>query len=103
MDVSDEAVEAAMRAGFLRHDWEDPHWRSVIERALEAAAPHLMAADQAALARAVESEVRAWDIITRLYDITPPGYKLGDEMESAIARALAHLGELRAATKGDAL
>ena len=76
-------------------------YRLSMTRAIEAAAPIIRREAEEKTARAIESEVRAWEIIARLYDITPSGYKLGDHMESAVARALAHLGELRAAAEGD--
>jgi hypothetical protein len=41
--ISDEAVEAAVRASYRRNDWVDENNRKFIKRALEAAAPFIAA------------------------------------------------------------
>ena len=41
--IPDAAIEAAVRASYRRNDWGDECNRKFIERALEAAAPHISA------------------------------------------------------------
>jgi hypothetical protein len=59
--IPDAAVEAAVRASYRRNDWGDEYNRKFIQRALEAAAPHLMARPdpEADLERATEN-YRRW-------------------------------------------
>lgn len=45
MTVHDEAVEAAVRASYLRHDWDNQNERQYMKRALEAAAPFMNRAE----------------------------------------------------------
>lgn len=40
--IPEAAVEAAVQASYRRNDWGDESRRKFIERALEAAAPHML-------------------------------------------------------------
>lgn len=62
--ISNEAVEAAVRASYLRSDWADENNRKFIKRALEAAAPHMLAA--------------AWEEGMRWADTLQSGQDLSD-------------------------